>query len=173
MSAVHGDTASIRPKAVQMRHVMRGVLAGAAGTTALNTATFLDMSLRGRPASTTPQQMVEQAEQLSGQSLGADENTASNRRSGVGSLLGVATGVAAGVVYGLARARWPRAPRTVLALGAGAAANLGSVAPMTLLGVSDPRSWSATSWVSDVVPHLAYGFTTALAYDLSDPATRT
>jgi len=29
--------------------------------------------------------------------------------------------------------------------------------PMTVLGITDPRTWSATDWVSDVVPHLAYG----------------
>lgn len=155
-----------------MQHMMRGALAGAAGTTALNTATFLDMTVRARPGSTTPQQMVQRAENISGQSLGGDEDTASNRRSGVGSLLGVATGVMTGVAYGLARSRWPRAPRTTLALGAGALANAGSVIPMTLLGVTDPRTWSGTSWLSDILPHLAYGVATATAYDLADPAAR-
>jgi hypothetical protein len=28
--------------------------------------------------------------------------------------------------------------------------------PMTLLGVTDPRTWSTTDWAADVVPHLAY-----------------
>ncbi|WP_326493800.1 hypothetical protein [Streptomyces sp. EMB24] len=32
--------------------------------------------------------------------------------------------------------------------------------PTARLGVSDPRSWSAKGWVSDVVPHLLYGLTT-------------
>lgn len=32
---------------------------------------------------------------------------------------------------------------------------------MTVLGVTDPRSWSVGAWVSDVVPHLAYGAVTA------------
>jgi hypothetical protein len=32
---------------------------------------------------------------------------------------------------------------------------------MTALGVTDPRSWDATSWLSDVIPHLAYGAVTA------------
>jgi hypothetical protein len=36
---------------------------------------------------------------------------------------------------------------------------------MSLLGVTDPRSWSTTDWASDVVPHLAYGFVTALALE--------
>jgi hypothetical protein len=33
--------------------------------------------------------------------------------------------------------------------------------PMTALGVTDPRTWAATDWISDVVPHLAYGTVTA------------
>jgi hypothetical protein len=33
--------------------------------------------------------------------------------------------------------------------------------PMTILGITDPRSWSTTDWASDVVPHLAYGTVTA------------
>jgi hypothetical protein len=31
---------------------------------------------------------------------------------------------------------------------------------MAVLGVSDPRTWSAADWISDVVPHLAYGVVT-------------
>jgi hypothetical protein len=37
----------------------------------------------------------------------------------------------------------------------------GSNVPMTALGVTDPRSWGAAGWISDVVPHLAYGLVTA------------
>jgi hypothetical protein len=33
-----------------------------------------------------------------------------------------------------------------------------------VLGVTDPTSWDRTSWVSDIVPHLVYGFTTASVY---------
>jgi len=36
---------------------------------------------------------------------------------------------------------------------------------MAALGVSDPRSWGATDWASDVVPHLAYGLVTAWTAD--------
>jgi hypothetical protein len=32
---------------------------------------------------------------------------------------------------------------------------------MTALGISDPRTWAAKDWVSDIVPHLAYGMVTA------------
>ena len=34
-------------------------------------------------------------------------------------------------------------------------------APMTVLGVTDPRTWSAVDWVADVVPHMAYAVSAA------------
>ncbi|MFE9356574.1 hypothetical protein [Streptomyces olivaceoviridis] len=40
----------------------------------------------------------------------------------------------------------------------------GSDLPATALKVTDPTTWSLTSWVSDIVPHLAYGFTAASVY---------
>jgi hypothetical protein len=40
---------------------------------------------------------------------------------------------------------------------------------MAGLGVTNPRSWSTADWVSDVVPHLAYGLVTALTYDATLP----
>ncbi len=37
-----------------MRNLLAGVAAGAAGTTALNAVTYLDMATRARPAGSTP-----------------------------------------------------------------------------------------------------------------------
>jgi hypothetical protein len=37
----------------------------------------------------------------------------------------------------------------------------GANGPMTALGITDPRRWSPAAWISDVVPHLAYGLVTA------------
>ncbi len=31
--------------------------------------------------------------------------------------------------------------------------------------ITDPRNWPASSWISDLVPHLAYGLTTAAVFD--------
>jgi hypothetical protein len=42
-------------------------------------------------------------------------------------------------------------------------------APMTLLGVADPRTWPLSSWAADVVPHLAYGAVTASVLEWLDP----
>ena len=45
---------------------------------------------------------------------------------------------------------------------------IGSNGPMTLLGVTDPRTWPASAWFADVLPHLAYGAVTAAVLDTLD-----
>jgi hypothetical protein len=42
----------------------------------------------------------------------------------------------------------------------GAAAMAATDGSMAALGVSDPRKWTTADWLSDVVPHLAYGAVT-------------
>ena len=147
-----------------MVHLLRGLAAGAAGTTALNALTYLDMALRGRPASTTPEQTVEsrRTRQIW---------TTSASRSGepafrVGALLGIASGLATGVVYGAMRARWPRQNLLVMGAVAGAIANVGTTLPMTAAGITDPRQWPVSSWLMDLIPHLGYGVVTAWSYEL-------
>jgi hypothetical protein len=144
-------------------NLIRGALAGAAGTTALNAATYLDMAVRGRPGSSTPEDTIGRIEDLTVGSRPGE--AAGNRRSGLGALLGVVTGVATGAVYGALRPRLARAPLPLLGAAVGLAANVASTAPMTTLGITDPRSWPASSWVSDLLPHLAYGAVTALAME--------
>lgn len=34
-----------------------------------------------------------------------------------------------------------------------------------VLGVTDPRRWTAADWAADVIPHLAYGALAAAVYD--------
>ncbi len=148
-----------------MRNLLAGVAAGAAGTTALNTVTYLDMAARARPASTTPDETVRKMQELTGISLGGSVEDAANRRSALGALLGIAAGLTTGAVYGLLRPRLRRVPLAVLGIGAGLAANVGTTGPMVALGVTDPRTWPADSWLSDLVPHLVYGLVTAAAYD--------
>lgn len=151
--------------------VLTGLAAGAAGTTALNVATYLDMVVRARPASSTPEDTVRKAEELTRLSLsgdGPDSDDANARRSGIGGLLGIAAGLGTGVLYGMVRPRLGRAPLALLGIGAGLAANVGTTGPMAALGITDPRDWPASSWVSDLVPHLAYyGFATAAAWELA------
>ncbi|MEW2507965.1 MULTISPECIES: hypothetical protein [unclassified Amycolatopsis] len=35
---------------------------------------------------------------------------------------------------------------------------------MAAIGVSNPRNWSLSDWVSDVVPRIAYGWVMTAAY---------
>lgn len=40
---------------------------------------------------------------------------------------------------------------------------VGLTAPMTVLGVTDPRRWTAAGWAADLVSHPAYGTVAAAA----------
>ncbi|MCP9952114.1 hypothetical protein [Actinomadura madurae] len=146
-----------------MDRLTRGLAAGAAGTTALNLVTYLDMAVRGRPASSTPEQSVERLADVAGVDLGEGEQ-ADNRKAGLGPILGFGTGLGAGLLFGLVAGR-RRVPRPVGAVALTGLAMLGSSAPMTLLGLTDPREWTASDWAADVIPHLAYGAVAAGVYD--------
>ncbi|MEP7025082.1 MAG: hypothetical protein ABJB47_15075 [Actinomycetota bacterium] len=144
-----------------LKRLMLGAAAGAAGTTALNAVTYLDMVLRARPASDTPKQVVAELAQRSGQPLPGTEEEVQHRLEGLGALSGLGTGVLIGVLAGGLRA-------AVLGLGPvlgpavlGGSAMLATDLTMARLGITDPGSWDAASWASDAVPHLAYG---AVAY---------
>jgi hypothetical protein len=39
---------------------------------------------------------------------------------------------------------------------------------MTVSGVTDPRSWSASEWLADVLPHAAYALAAAGVLELFD-----
>jgi hypothetical protein len=138
-----------------------GAAAGAAGTTALNAVTYLDMVVRGRPSSSTPEKTVEALSEKTHIPVPGQGEAEQNRVAGLGPLTGLVAGVGTGAALGLARAGgW----RPGLAAGTAAAtlgAMLGSNGPMSVLGVTDPREWPASSWAADVVPHLAYGVVTA------------
>ena len=148
--------------------MVRGAAAGAAGTTALNAVSYLDMTVRGRPSSSTPEQTVEKLAASAHLSIPGDVQTRENRKQGLGPLMGLVAGVGVGVLVGLARASGYRSSKPVgvalTTLGVLVVAN----GPMTVLGVTDPRTWSATDWVSDVVPHLAYGAMVKTTMDAFD-----
>lgn len=142
------------------RALFHGAAAGAAGTTALDGVTFLDMALRGRPASETPQQAVDKITDEIGHPVPGDGDTRDNRRSGLGSLTGIATGVGIGVLAGLLRPALLRLPSPLAAVLIGGGAMLASDLPLTKLGLTDPTTWSPADWLSDAIPHLAYGAVT-------------
>jgi hypothetical protein len=143
-----------------MTYIGRGALAGAAGRTALNAATYLDMAGRGRPASSTPEDTVEVLAGKVGVDVPGGEDTRPNRLTGLGALLGTATGVGIGALFAALRYAGLRMPGPVAVVAAGAAAMAASDGSMAVLGVTDPREWDAASWLSDALPHLAYGAVT-------------
>jgi hypothetical protein len=150
--------------------VLRGAAAGAAGTTALNAVTYLDMTVRGRATSSTPEQTVEALAEKAHVPIPGDEEKRSNRVQGLGPLTGLVAGVGVGVLAGLARAAGLRAQPLVGTALSTVAVLIGSNGPMTVLGITDPRTWSATDWISDVVPHLAYGVVVKTTMDAFDRA---
>jgi hypothetical protein len=144
--------------------MVSGALAGAAGATALNAVTYADMALRGRSGSGLPERTVGTIAAKTGVSLGDEEKTAANRKESLGALFGLGVGIGVGTAYGLIRSLF-RVPRWPAAVGLGIVASVSSEGPATAMGLTDPRTWGATGWLSDLVPHLAYGAVTALLCD--------
>lgn len=136
---------------------LRGAAAGAAGTAALNAVTYLDMAVRGRPSSSTPQKTVEAVAEKAHVGIPGDAATRANRVEGLGPLAGLGGGVLVGIAAGLVRAAGFRSRPLVGILLTTVGAMVPGNGPMAVLGITDPRNWSTTEWLSDVVPHLAYG----------------
>lgn len=142
--------------------LLAGAAAGAAGTTTLNVITYLDMAIRGRPTSTTPQRTVEAMAKLVHLTVPGTGDTLANRLSGLGALTGYTAGIGIGVILGLAYALGWRPGLTAATLAATLFALIGTNGPMTVLGVTDPRTWGLVGWISDLIPHFGYGLVTAL-----------
>lgn len=147
---------------------LRGAAAGAAGSTALNAVTYLDMVVRGRGTSSTPEQTVEKLAELAHVQIPGDDETRSNRVQGLGPITGLVAGVGVGVVVGLVRAAGYRSQPLVGTLLTTLGVLVATNGPMTVLGITDPRTWSATDWASDVVPHLAYAAVVKTTMDAFD-----
>jgi hypothetical protein len=143
-----------------LRAIVSGAVAGAAGTTALNAATYADMAWRGRPASTAPERTVQTIAEQTGHPVPGNGDQRDNRLTGLGALSGIATGVGIGAAAGLLKAAGLRLPGGLAAVALGGAAMAASDGSMAALGVSDPRRWSRQDWLADALPHLAYGAVT-------------
>jgi hypothetical protein len=151
-----------------LRNVMLGLTAGAAGTVALNVVTYLDMAVRGRPSSGVPAQIVDTAAKKAEINLTSDDeddDVLQARESGLGALLGFVNGLGLGALYGMLRPLMTGVPQPLAGVGLGVAAMAGSDVPATALGVTNPKEWTRDSWISDIVPHLAYGMVVALVFD--------
>ena len=151
-----------------MNRVLRGAIAGAAGTIALDLTTYGDMLVRGRGASSVPARMAGvMADQIGIAPLatGTEGDVADNRREAAGAVLGYSTGVGIGLVYGLLRGHTDRKASPLAGAAVGLSAMAASDLPIALTGVSDPATWSSTDWLSDLIPHLVYGLVTVAVYD--------
>ncbi|GGK99635.1 hypothetical protein [Mangrovihabitans endophyticus] len=148
--------------------ILAGAAAGAAGTAALNAATYVDMVVRGRGSSSTPQQTVEALEDRLPVTVPGEGETRQNRVSGLGSLSGMVTGVGIGTVFGVLRRAGVRPPAPVGAALAGVVAMASTDLSMAGLKVTDPRTWSAGEWLSDLLPHLIYGAVTYATLEALD-----
>ena len=160
-----GDAPPVRPATIgTVGWILRGAAAGAAGTTALNVVSYLDMAVRGRPASSTPERTVERLAETAHLSVPGEGVTRASRLESLGALTGLVAGVGVGGLLGLARASGVRAG-TLLTT---ATVLVSTNGPMTVLRVTDPRTWSVTDWVSDLVPHLAYAAVVTTTLDALD-----
>lgn len=151
-------TSPVRPG----RALLLGLAAGAAGTTALNVVTYLDVVVRARGASSTPEDTAAKLATKLGIDIPGDEDQRANRIAGLGPLIGIAAGVGVGAAVGLARTRGFRPPLPLAGILTGGLAMATADAPMAVLGVSDPRTWAPADWLSDAVPHLVYGVVTTV-----------
>ncbi|HEX5370372.1 MAG TPA: hypothetical protein VFY10_13230 [Dehalococcoidia bacterium] len=152
-----------------------GVVAGGFGTLLLNIVTYLDMLLQGRPASSAPEELAGRLAEKAHIDRLASGNTAQEaqaRRSATGALLGYSTGLGLAVGYSALRLTGLQPNALVSGIGLGLAAMASSDVPLTVTGVSNPKQWSLRSWVSDVVPHVAYGIATASAFQMLQPAVK-
>ncbi|MGY1771171.1 hypothetical protein [Blastococcus sp. SYSU D00813] len=137
--------------------LLRGLAAGAVGTTALNAVSYLDMALRGRPASSDPERLVDAAADRAGVEVPGRGAQRDSRRTALAQLAGIGNGLGVGVLASVARSAGLRFSAGAGAVLAGAASMAATDVPLAALGVSDPRRWGASGWGTDVASHLAYG----------------
>ncbi len=152
--------------------ITSGMIAGAAGATALNIVTYVQQAIKGTPSSATPDQAAQAVVQAVGAEVPGTPDTRQNRLEGLGPLSGLAVGMGVGAIGGALRALSVKIPMPLapVVLGLGAMALSDSV--MTAVGITDPRTWTPSSVANDAVPHLTYGAVTVLAlHRMMDPHT--
>jgi hypothetical protein len=149
--------------------ILAGAAAGAAGTAALNAVTYMDMTVRGRAASDTPERTVEKLADSAGVAVPGEGETRDNRLTGLGSLSGIATGVGVGAAFGMLRRLGLRPPTLLGAAVVALSAMAATDSSMASMGISDPRIWSAADWLADLLPHLAYGLVTYATLQALEP----
>jgi uncharacterized membrane protein len=146
----------------------RGLLAGAAGTAVLNAITYADMAVRGRDASDLPEKAVERFADALDAEIPGSRRERSNRVTALGALTGTASGLAIGLAAATARSAGLRPPAALEAVAIGAGAMAATDGPTALLGLTDPKTWTAQDWISDAIPHLGYAIAAAAVLRATD-----
>jgi hypothetical protein len=153
-----------------MNRLIQGAIAGAAGTMALDITSYLDIVVRGRSASNLPAELIRcfaeiaKIPDLSTPDDRADDKT-KNRRSALGAISGYSVGIGIGAVYGVVSPLLSGTPLFCRAILVGAAAMAAADVPIVQLKLTDPRQWGTVGWLSDIIPHFAYGLVTAAVVD--------
>ncbi|WP_337062701.1 hypothetical protein [Kineococcus sp. G2] len=150
--------------------ILAGAASGAAGTTVLNAVTYGDMAVRGRAPSTVPERTATALAERLGRPVSGRGAERAHHTTALGALSGYAAGVGVGKLVGLGRAAGLRMPAGLGGVVTGALAMAATDLPAHALGVSDLRTWSTQDWVSDALPHLAYGVVTHATLCALDPA---
>lgn len=145
-----------------LRNTMgRGVLAGLAGTVVMTAfQRLVEMPLTGRADSYAPAHFAERVLPI--------PSSTGRRRLVVNEVTHLSLGAMWGSAYGVAAAAGLRGQRAVTAVFAVVYA--GDVALNTVLGLYQPRQWSAQDWTIDVVDKYIQAQATGWVFDhLLDP----
>ncbi|MFL5625234.1 MAG: hypothetical protein ACJ788_06510 [Ktedonobacteraceae bacterium] len=144
---------------------LRGMVAGAMGTVALDITTYMDMAIRGRSSSNASSELIHTIAEKIRLPLSSQDQTAQNRESGLGALLGYVNGLGTGSIYGMLRSRFGEIPIPLAGTIVGLTAMAASDVPLVTLGVSNPKTWGISGWLADLIPHLVYGIVTVATYE--------
>lgn len=90
-----------------------------------------------------------------------DHEKAKNRRSAAGALLGYLSGIGVSMTYSVLSNGRGESRLVPTGVALGLAAMVMADIPIVVTGNGDPRTWSGADCLSDLIPHLAYGLTSA------------
>jgi len=153
--------------------ILRGLLAGAAGATALNMWTYGRQAISGSASGATPDQAAEATIEAVGGHVPGSPDVRQNRLEGLGPLSGYGVGLTVAVAASALHAYPPHLRSGPAAIAVGLSAMAISDGVMTALGITDPTAWTPKSLLNDALPHLAYGAVTVLAlHQMSKPGSR-
>lgn len=162
--------------------IVAGLVAGAAGTLAMQLAGHLDALIRGEAPSRSAAEIGGRLADEIGLPLDYDvdaDDTSSDggsetldkriqrRQEALGTLVEIGNGLTIGLLYGVARVVLPKAPSWLAGGALGALSMAAADYPAARLGVTDPERWRGTDWLADVVPHMVYGVVTAATFEIA------